>query len=233
MVKPNGSSSKSKNSGPRINISSNETLDTERRILKAARAEFISKGLVGARMQAIATDAGVNKALLHYYFRSKTKLYETTLKDILQSVWTKLRQEIESLGPSQELDSLVRTFVTTYIRTMAANPDFPLFMIHELTSGAEYLQPLAREMFKDFKHVPAALIKALNSEVKSGKIQSIEPVHFFLNLIGMCLITYLALPMIKKIGPTIGLNIEFNENFLDARIEAIVSMVFLGLRKKR
>jgi AcrR family transcriptional regulator len=75
MVKPSGKEK-----------SSNRPLDnkaTEAKILTSARTEFIGKGKAGARMQAIALNAGVNKALLHYYFRSKDQLYAAALKEIL------------------------------------------------------------------------------------------------------------------------------------------------------
>ncbi|HLP43493.1 MAG TPA: helix-turn-helix domain-containing protein, partial [Fibrobacteria bacterium] len=104
MVKPGGLSKRSKKPSPRKKRSPRPTppsrpsepaedLDrdgTEKRILVAARKEFVAKGLDGARMQAIATSAGVNKALLHYYFRGKDRLYRTVLADTMRTVWNAL-----------------------------------------------------------------------------------------------------------------------------------------------
>ena len=70
--------------------------DTETRILTAARREFIAKGQDGARMQVIANEAGVNKALLHYYYRSKENLYRKVLEVTLATVWGRVRAEFNS-----------------------------------------------------------------------------------------------------------------------------------------
>ena len=75
---------------------------TEQLILQAAQAVFLEKGLAGARMQEIADRAGINKALLHYYFRSKEKLSETvvhqTMGLLIPRLWLVLEAEEELFG---------------------------------------------------------------------------------------------------------------------------------------
>jgi TetR/AcrR family transcriptional regulator len=63
----------------------NSYSETERKILQAAREVFQRKGLYGARMQEIADAAGINKALLHYYFRNKDKLFDAIFSDVFQN----------------------------------------------------------------------------------------------------------------------------------------------------
>lgn len=225
MVKPSG---KSKS---RANAIENQA--TEAKILSSARAEFIAKGKAGARMHAIALDAGVNKALLHYYFRSKEKLYAAALKDILHSVWTRMRQEVLAQGPAKDLESLIHTWVSTYIRTLASNPEFPLFLFREISTGAETLEPIAQEIFTEFSEVPTMLLRALQKDIAAGKIRRMQPLHFFLNIAGMCVVTFLAMPLLRKLGPRFGSPIQLDEAFIQARIEAITSMIFYGLRKKK
>ena len=106
-----------------------ESGESERRILAAARKEFIVKGLEGARMQTIAAEAGVNKALLHYYYRSKDKLYRTVVLDILQNVWGRIGEQLQALGPGDGFEAMVRTLVSTYLKTLAANTEFTDFML--------------------------------------------------------------------------------------------------------
>jgi TetR/AcrR family transcriptional regulator len=207
-------------------------LDTERRILEAARKEFIVKGLTGGRMQVIAAEAGVNKALLHYYYRSKEGLYRVALKDIFQSVWGRLRREMHAQGPAEDLETLVRIFVSTYIRTLASNPDFPLFLFREVSSGGDSLQPVLIEMAREFGEIPATLVRSLQAEAKAGKIRPMQPIHFILNMVGMCVATVMAMPILRKVGPSVGLKIDFDDAFLNDRIEAITSMIFHGIRKK-
>ena len=61
-------------------------VSTEQKIREAARKVFQAKGMHGARMQDIADTAGINKALLHYYFRSKDQLFEAIFKEALQQL---------------------------------------------------------------------------------------------------------------------------------------------------
>ena len=122
--------------------------DAEHRILAAARREFIAKGLDGARMQAVATDAGVNKALLHYYYRSKDKLYRKVLEDTIATVWGKLQTEFRAQPQTTGVEGIVHTIVSTYIRTLSANPDFPLFVFREIAGGFESQAGGLSELFK-------------------------------------------------------------------------------------
>ena len=75
---------------------------TEEKILAAARKVFIAHGLAGARMQEIADEAGINKALLHYYFRSKDKLFETILVETMQSFLPRVNAIFTSDLPLEE-----------------------------------------------------------------------------------------------------------------------------------
>ena len=212
---------------------STDGVETEQRILIAARNEFISKGLEGARMQAIAKEAKVNQALLHYYFRSKDQLYQRALKDIFQSVWIQLREEFKKAQRSDHLETLISIFVSTYLRALANNPHFPLFIFREVSSGGKFFQPIIQEIFKEFNEVPASLIRALKNASKSGKIRPIEPLHFFLNLGGMCIFTFLAMPMLQKLMPEGEWNVEMDETFIQSRIDAITSMIFYGLKNTK
>jgi AcrR family transcriptional regulator len=207
--------------------------DTERRILAAARKEFIAKGLDGARMQSVATQAGVNKALLHYYFRSKEKLYQKVLEDTLETVWAKLAGEFRSRSADAGLEPLLRTVVTTYVRTLAANPEFPLFMFREMASGGAAFREGIPELMRRFQDVPAAIAGALKDETAAGKIKRTPPVHFFMNMMGMTVATFLLMPMIQKLGPAFGVKIDFGEAFLEDRIQSITDTLLHGIRLKR
>lgn len=209
------------------------TGDTEKRILSAARKEFISKGLDGARMQAVATEAGVNKALLHYYYRSKEKLYAKVLEDTLGTVWGRLKEEFSKQDPDSGLEPLLHTVVSTYIRTLAANPEFPLFIFREMASGGSTFREGIPDLLHRFKDLPMTMARVLGEEVKAGKIKPIQPVHFFMNLMGMTVATFLIMPMIKKIGPAFGIEIPFDEAFLDDRIRTITDTMLNGIRIKR
>jgi TetR/AcrR family transcriptional regulator len=239
MVKPNSLSGKSKKNARapkpagRDSGAGGPPPDAEKRILAAARKEFIAKGLEGARMQAVATAAGVNKALLHYYFRSKERLYHKVLEDTVGTVWGAIGAEFRAQDPSQGLEPLLRTVIATYVRVLAANPEFPLFMFREMANGHPAFAEGLPALVRDFRNVPATLVQALQDEIRAGKVKPIAPVHFFMNLMGMTVATFLIMPMIRRLGPAFGIRIDFDRAFLDARIEAIADTLLNGIRAKR
>jgi len=207
--------------------------DAEKRILEAARKEFIAKGLDGARMQAVAASAGVNKALLHYYFRSKEKLYARVLEEILGAVWGELAGEFRARSPEAGLEPMLRTVVSTYVRTLAANPEFPLFVFRELSGGGERLREGLPELIRRFQEVPATMARVLREETEAGNILPIAPVHFFMNLMGMTVGTFLIMPVIRKLGPAYGISIDFDEAFMEERIQSITGTFLNGIRIRR
>lgn len=207
--------------------------DTEKRILAAARQEFIAKGLGGARMQAVATSAGVNKALLHYYYRSKENLYQKVLEDTIGAVWGSIAKEFRNQDPAQGLEPLLRTAVSTYVRVLAANPEFPLFMFRELANASPALAASLPAVVRGFHDVPTTLIKALQEEIRAGRIKPIPPIHFFMNMMGMTVSTFLIMPMVQRLGPGMGIHIDFDQAFIEARIQSITDTMLNGIRVKR
>jgi TetR/AcrR family transcriptional regulator len=214
-----------------------ESRDTEQRILVAARREFIAKGRDGARMQVIAQDAGVNKALVHYYYRSKEKLYEKVLEETLATLWGRLQIEFRALSENQPanpgVEGIVKAFVSTYIRILSANRDFPLFVFREIAEGGSSFPIVLQELLKNFRDVPITLINALEAEAKAGLIKPVHPVHFIMNMMGMTVITFLAMPLLQRLAPVVGITFEMNDAFYDTRIQSITDTLLNGIRIKR
>ncbi len=188
-------------------------------------------------MQTIATAAGVNKALLHYYYRNKNRLHEKVREDTVGTVWGRLqlefrRQEGGQKG-EQRLEPLVRAAVSTYVHTISENPDFPLFMVREIAGGGDSLPAALPGLIRRFSEVPNTLTRSLHAEIKARKIKPILPVHFFLNMMGMTVATFLALPMLRKMGPALGFKLELEDAFLEARIQSITDTLLNGIRIKR
>lgn len=203
---------------------------SEARILAAARKEFIAKGLGGARMRSIAAEAGVNQALLHYYHRSKERLYRTVVEDTLKTVWDRIQAGMATIGEDGGLEPLLRTLVSAYIRTLAAHPEFPLFMLRELSSGGAMVRQVIGEMGSPLGDVPSRLVQALRSEVRGGRAREIQPLHFLMNVMGMCVATFLARPIIESLGASFGAAAGPDSRYLEDRIESIVAMALDGIR---
>src|SRR6476619_6643320 len=108
--------------------------NTEEKILAAAKKVFLKEGMAGARMQDIADEAGINKALLHYYFRSKDKLFETIFTETSSRFIPRMNQVMDSDLPLFEKISM---FCEAYISQMQQNPYIVLFIMNEANKHPE------------------------------------------------------------------------------------------------
>ena len=176
--------------------------DTEQRILDAAHAVFLRHGTAGARTQEIAREAGVNSALLHYYFRTKDRLaaavFQRAASQLLPAV-------IRVLGSDAELEAKVEQVVDIELRQLMKTPYLPGYIISELThhperagqlfSSATGLAPgeMGARVFK----VLRAQIKA---RVKAGRMHAIAPEQFAVNLLALCVFPFAARPMVMALA---------------------------------
>src|ERR1044071_6846198 len=102
--------------------------NTEERILEAAKTAFMKYGLYGARMQDIADAAGINKALLHYYFRSKEKLFETIFIEVVKDFLPRINELFES---NKTVTEKIEMFCAAYIDQIRKTPYLPVFILNE------------------------------------------------------------------------------------------------------
>ena len=169
-------------------------LSTEQRILEAAKKVFLLRGLDGARTQEIADEAGINKAMLHYYFRNKDRLFQMVFDSISSKVIPDLTAIVE-----QDLPIVVTLdrIVYRYIDFIAENPKVPLFLISELTKDPERIKNLLSHTQNLSKMQDFGL--KLMQEMQSGTIKQVNPLHLMLNVISMCIFPFLAQPMVQQI----------------------------------
>ncbi len=203
-------------------------LSPEEKIKKIAAGEFAEHGFSGARMQAIAEEAGVNKALLHYYYRSKEKLYTEILSDCKTKYWDVISQELDNCEGEMELKPMLELIVSLFIKNMAQEPNQCKILFRELIGGHN----LDFEDLSAQKAVLSGHLKVMEifeKKIKSKKIKGIEPIHIFINIMGMCLNTFLCRPYIEGIYGILGQKIEYDETFYRKRIESIVEMAYSGL----
>ena len=119
-------------------MTDNEKL-TEEKIFEAATEVFISKGMDGARMQDIASKAGINKALLHYYYRSKEKLFLTVFEMIARKVFRKFSPVLDK---NLNLEEKIRFFFREHITFLQENPGLPAFILNEVNRNPERIRKL-------------------------------------------------------------------------------------------
>jgi AcrR family transcriptional regulator len=174
-----------------VNKKKNDT--TEEKILLAARKVFTSKGMAGARMQDIADEADINKAMLHYYFRDKDKLFEVIFMAEAQKFFPKINKIFESDVP---LFEKIEQFVNEYIDEILENPYLPWFILNELNRDAD--QFLGRIWNMAHRPKPEKLLAQIEKEVKKGTIKRISPLHLLVNLLSMTIFPFIARPMLTR-----------------------------------
>ncbi|MFW5774899.1 MAG: TetR/AcrR family transcriptional regulator [Chitinivibrionales bacterium] len=203
--------------------------DTQRKIRAAARQEFVAYGRAGARMQSIADRAGVNKALLHYYFRSKDLLYKETMREILDSVWGKINAELKQSPPSDDLHALVHTITATHIRTIHQNIDFARLFLREIADGGAVLRELASVFRQALGDTPETIMRLIRVNHDRGLIRPIDPAHFIINIMSMSAGTFAAGFFFSIIGQKIPWPTEVDDDFIDTRIEDITVTICNGI----
>jgi TetR/AcrR family transcriptional regulator len=171
--------------------------DTEARILDAAHAVFVRRGTAGARMQEIADEARVNKALLHYYFRSKDRLAHAVFQRVAASVFGRLALLLTS---DAELEDKVRGIIGIYLDQFARTPYAPAYLIGEVNQHPEragqFLEMISRGAGASPVAALGHLQRQIDARVKAGTMRTIAADQFFTNLVSLCVFPFAAKPLL-------------------------------------
>jgi TetR/AcrR family transcriptional regulator len=173
--------------------------ETEKRILDAARAVFIRRGTAGARMQEIAAEAGVNQALLHYYYRSKERLSAAVFQQLASRLFPMI---LGILGSDMPLDEKIDTLITTYLDNLVQNPFLPGYVLSELHHQpervAQFLGAVSGGSPGDkAAHAFGTLARQIREKVDAGTMRPISPQQFVVNIISLCIFPFAARPMLS------------------------------------
>jgi TetR/AcrR family transcriptional regulator len=172
-----------------------DSTPTEDKIKAAAQKAFLEKGFYGARMQDIADEAGINKAMLHYYYRSKDKLFDLILLESFQKIVPKISMIAQSDDP---LFVKIEKIVEEYLTVVDANPTVPLFVMNELTRQPE---KFIEKVLASTKGGPkiGKLLAQIQEEVDKGNIRPVEPANVFMNIMSLCTYPYVGKPLFQMI----------------------------------
>jgi TetR/AcrR family transcriptional regulator len=163
---------------------------TEEKILEAAKNVFVTKGMEGARMQEIADEAGINKALLHYYFRSKERLFEAIFGGIIKFAFPKITQIVQS---DAGIVVKIEQFVDAYLEILLKHPFIPGFIMKELGRDPSSLF----KMITKFGLNPQIIFTQIEEAMDRGEIIRMSPHHLAINLVSMCVFPFAARPVIS------------------------------------
>jgi TetR/AcrR family transcriptional regulator len=203
--------------------------DTERRILRAARKVFMRRGTAGARMHEIAEEAGVNQALLHYYFRTKDGLSEAVFREVAGRLVPAVAQV---LGSEDGLEQKIEQFVHLYIDTVRKTPFLPGYILAELHHHPDRLPAMVSKLVGA---EPAPLGRALRHRLDvqlreraaAGTMRAIAPEQFLVNVLALCVFPFVARPMLNV---AFGMGERAFERFLDERRAELPGFILNALR---
>ena len=168
-------------------------------ILDAAHRVFLRRGSAGARTQEIADEAGVNKALLHYYFRTKERLAAAVFKRAAARL---LPPVIATLTSEDDLETKVARVIEIELDVLLNHPYLPGYIISEITHNPAR----ARDLVSAFAGVAVddlaprvfeAVGHQIRARVRDGRMRPIEPDQFVINLLSLCIFPFAARPMIQ------------------------------------
>lgn len=197
--------------------------DTENRILQAAKKVFIRNGMSGSRMQHIANEARINKALLHYYFRSKEKLFDAVFKYAFFKFVPKIEKILNS---EKSLFEKIEIIAEQYITALMKNQFIPMFVLHEINRNPKRLYELMQQVGLN----PAVLAKQIQQEIKKGNIINISPVQLIVNLLALCVFPIAARPLLQRVF--FENNQKQYKQFLESRKKEVPQFVINSIKIK-
>ncbi|MBN2663443.1 MAG: TetR/AcrR family transcriptional regulator [Bacteroidales bacterium] len=201
---------------------------TEAKILEAANKVFVEKGLDGARMQEIADEAKINKSLLHYYYRSKDKLFSEVFQKVIK---TFLPDTVKIFDSEKSLFEKIETFTLEYITLLEKNPFLPMFVLHELSQKPIKITDTFSGFFDNLKQNQFEILKfQIEKEIQNGIIRPIEFDQLIVNIMSLCIFPFAAKPILMKLF--FGDNKNQYKNFADKRKIEVADFVIHSIKVK-
>lgn len=197
-------------------------MTTEEKIFEAAFRVFQLKGFKGARMQEIADEAGINKAMLHYCFKNKELLFES----VFMNAFGKLAPQINEIFKSQDsIFEKIKKFTDSYISFVMDYPFLPQFIIQEMNNNPEFVTKFLK---KENRPDPTKLIHQIENEIKLGILKPINPKQLLIDIFSMTVFPFAAQALLK------GMIQVSNEEFMqlmEERKKYIYEQIITSIKK--
>lgn len=196
---------------------------TEALILNAAKDVFEEKGLAGARMQEIADKAGINKSLLHYYYRSKEKLFQSVFQIVFGRI---LKEFIDFFNSDDTVENKIRFFFKMHISILQKNPNIPIFVINEINQNPERIVNLMKGL--EIEKIYSKLFSQIREGIEKGEYHDVDPKQVLVSVIAMSVFPVAARGMIKGL---FGMDKKQFDEFLERRKTEAAEFVINSLKK--
>ena len=197
-------------------------MTTEEKIFNAARIVFQKKGFAGARMQEIADEAGINKAMLHYCFKNKQLLFEA----VFMNAFGQLAPQIKEIFTSEDsVFDKIKKFTHSYISFVIMNPYLPQFVIQEMNNNPAFVMSFLKN---ENRPNPALLITQIEKEIADGIIKPINPKQLLMDIFSMTVFPFAAKMMMK--GMIQISDAEFNQ-MMEERKTSIAEQIINSIKR--
>jgi TetR/AcrR family transcriptional regulator len=195
---------------------------TEEKIFDAAVDVFEEKGLSGARMQEIADKAGINKALLHYYYRTKEKLFDAVFAHMAGFLFEKLFVCLDKRLPWEQK---IELFYQEHIAFLQSHPRLPSFILNEINQHPERI---ARFFISErITQMRRELFDQLEDEMKQGHIERMDKMQMLINILALSVFPFAARGLLEKLLEQE--NVPFNE-FIEKRKKELPGLVINAVK---
>jgi AcrR family transcriptional regulator len=185
-------------------------------ILQAAAQEFAEHGIAGARTDAIARQAGVNKALLYYYFKDKETLYGAILDNAFGGLKATVFQVLDSDLPTREK---MLAYAGAYFDFVASNQLYPRLMQREMMRAREGQSPHIDQVIKKYIRPSFSRVSELIQKgIAEREFRPVNPAHFVPSMVAMIVFYFSSAPMMQKI---IGFNPLTPERIAERRASVL------------
>ena len=195
-------------------------LETKQLILNAAREVSMEKGLDGARMQEIADRAGINKALLHYHFTSKEKLFDEIFNEAFSQFSPQIKNEMMGASSFQEF---LKLFIRLYINMLIKRPYLPIFILNELQRNPDRIESLLKQSGIN----PETIRMMIQKEMDAGRMVRMNPGEVIINILSLCIFPFASRPMMQRVFWNNDI-VAFDE-FLENRVDTVYRFVARAL----
>src|ERR1700676_3518908 len=185
-------------------------------ILRAAAEEFAEHGIAGARTEAIAREAGVNKALLYYYFKDKETLYGAVLDDAFSGLKATVFRVLDSKLPAREK---IMAYAGAYFDFIASNQMYPRLMQREMMRARDGQSPHIDKVIKTyFQPIFARVGEVMRKGIADGEFRPVNPAHFVPSMVAMIVFYFSSAPMMQKI---VGFNPLTRDRIVERRVAVL------------
>jgi AcrR family transcriptional regulator len=197
-------------------------MTTEEKIFNAARIIFQKKGFAGARMQEIADEAGINKAMLHYCFKNKQLLFEA----VFMNAFGQLAPQINGIFNSEDtVFDKIKKFTHSYISFVIQNPYLPPFVIQEMNNNPGFVMSFLKN---ENRPNPSLLLSQIEEEIADGIIKPINPKQLLMDVFSMTVFPFAAQMMVK--GMLQISDAEFNQ-MMEERKTSIAEQIINSIKR--